>query len=88
MQATIEVRVRPRAQRNEIAGERDGAILVRVSAPPHEGRANEAVRKLIASAAGIPRSRVSIVRGTRGRDKLVRAEGIAEPELRRRLLAG
>jgi uncharacterized protein len=50
--AELRVRLQPGASRSEIAGERDGAILVRVTAPPVEGRANEALRKLIAKRLG------------------------------------
>lgn len=84
-EATIEIRVRPRARRNEIVGERAGALLIDVTAPPHDGKANEAVCRLIAKSAGVPQSSVSIARGTRGRDKLIRVAGINEPELRRAL---
>lgn len=82
-EATIEVRVRPRARRNEIVGERAGVLLIDVTASPHDGKANEAVRRLIAKSAGVSQGSVSIARGTRGRDKLVRVAGINEPELRR-----
>lgn len=82
-EAKIEVRVRPRSRRDEIVGERAGALLIDVTAPPHEGKANDAVRRVIAKRAGVPRDSVTIVRGARGRDKLVRVEGISEPELRR-----
>ncbi len=82
----LEIRVQPRASRAGIAGERGGAVVVRVNAPPADGRANEAVRKLIARAASVPRGDVEIVRGERSRDKLVRARGLTASELRRRLL--
>jgi len=72
------VRVQPRARRDEIAGTRDGRLLVRVTAPPLEGRANAAVCEAIAKAAGVPRGTVHVVRGTRSRDKLVRIEGDVE----------
>ncbi len=83
--AAVEVRVQPRASRDEIAGERGGAIVVRVTAPPVAGEANEAVRKLIAKRVGVAKGRVEILRGERGRDKLVRVEGITIAELKRRL---
>jgi hypothetical protein len=85
--AEIRVRVQPRAKRTEIAGERGGALLVRVTAPPVEGRANDALRlrKLIAKHAGVAPSRVEVVRGTGGRDKVVRVRGVAPAELRRTL---
>lgn len=84
--AEIAVRLQPRAQRNEIAGEREGAVVARVTAPPAEGRANDALRKLIAKRAGVAPSRVSIARGAKSRNKLVRVEGIDAPTLRRALL--
>jgi uncharacterized protein YggU (UPF0235/DUF167 family) len=54
----IPIRVQPRAGRDELAGVRDGRLLVRVTAPPLEGRANAAACALIAKAAGV-RSRAS-----------------------------
>jgi len=78
----IRVRVVPRARRNELAGERAGALLVRVTAPPVDGKANAAVCRLIARAAGVPQSRVSVVRGASARDKVVRVEGVEARALR------
>jgi uncharacterized protein (TIGR00251 family) len=74
--AQVTVRLQPRAGRDEIVGLRDGVLVVRVSAPPIDGRANEALCKLIARRARVAPSRVSVVRGERSRDKLVRVEGI------------
>ena len=68
--------MQPRARRDEIAGERDGAILVRVTAPPVDGRANAALVKVLAKRIGVARGRVSVVRGERSRDKLVRIDGL------------
>ena len=67
----IRVRLIPRASRDEIAGWRDDRLLVRVSAPPVEGKANRALRKLLAKRLGIAQGRVEIARGERSRDKLV-----------------
>ena len=85
MSAEIRVRLQPRAKRTELAGERDGALLVRVTAPPIDGRANDALCRLIAKSAGIAPSRVAVVRGATAREKVVRVEGVAEPDLRRAL---
>jgi uncharacterized protein (TIGR00251 family) len=65
-----------------VVGERAGAVVIRVTAPPVDGRANEALCRLIAKAAGVAPSRVSIVRGHTGRDKQVRVEGVGEAALR------
>jgi hypothetical protein len=84
--ATVRVLVRPRAGRNETAGEHDGAIVIRVTAPPADGRANDAVRKLIAKRVGVAPSRVAIVRGEGAREKLIRVAGVDERTLRAALL--
>lgn len=86
--AEIRVRLQPRASRNEIAGERDGALVVRVTAPPAEGKANEALCRLISKRAGVGQTRVRIIRGGRSRNKLVRVEGLDEATLRRALAPG
>jgi uncharacterized protein (TIGR00251 family) len=82
----VRVRVQPRARSTEIAGERRGVLLVRVSAPPTDGKANDAVRKLIARSLGVPVGRVSIVRGAATREKSVRVEGFSREGLWKALL--
>jgi uncharacterized protein (TIGR00251 family) len=86
--AEIRVRLQPRAGRDEIVGERDGALFVRVTAPPVGGAANDALQKLLAKRLGVARGRVEIVRGERARDKLVRVEGVNSAQLRRALGVG
>jgi hypothetical protein len=80
--ADLRVRLQPRARRDEIAGERAGAVVVRVSAPPVDGKANAALCTLVARAAGVAPSRVSVVRGHAARDKLLRVEGVDDAALR------
>lgn len=75
----LRVRVTARASRDELAGLRDGVLHVRVSAPPVEGKANQAVCKLIARALGVGKTSVSVVKGERSREKVVRIDGV-EPE--------
>ena len=72
----LKIRVRAGSSRNELAGKRDGAVLVHVTAPPVEGKANKAACKLLAEAAGIPPSSVEVVRGALRRDKVVRLAGL------------
>ena len=81
----LRVRVTARASRDELAGLRDGVLHVRVTAPPIDGRANQAVCRLIARAVGVGRTSVGVVRGERSRDKLVRIDGV-EPEAALRAL--
>ncbi len=81
----IRVRVQPRASRDELAGWLEDTLRVRVTAPPLDGRANAAVRGLIARAAGVPPSAVGIIAGERGRDKLVAVAGLTLDALRARL---
>ena len=57
-------------------------LLARISAPPVDGRANDALCRLIAKAAGVAPSRVAVVRGERSRDKVVRVEGVDADALR------
>jgi uncharacterized protein YggU (UPF0235/DUF167 family) len=83
--ARLPVRVQPRARRSEIAGERAGAVLVRVAAPPVDGKANAAVCALVAQCAGVPKSAVSVLRGAGARDKILEVRGLDGPALRRAL---
>jgi uncharacterized protein (TIGR00251 family) len=80
------VRVQPRAPRSEIVGWRaDGTLSVRVAAPPVEGRANAALAALLAGALDLRPASVTVERGGRGRDKLVRIAGLTAAEVRQRI---
>ncbi len=79
--AELRVRVQARAAANEIAGVRDDVLLVRVTAPPADGKANAAVRKLIARRLRVGVTRVEIVRGGSAREKVLRIEGVTREQL-------
>ena len=81
----VRRRVQPRASRDEITGWRDDALIVRVSAPPVDGEANRAVLGLLARALGVRPSALAVQHGERGRDKLVRIEGVTRREVYARL---
>jgi uncharacterized protein len=83
--ATLKLRVSPGARRPGIAGRHGDAWKVRVSAPPEDGRANDAVVKLLADRTGLPRRSVVIVSGHSSREKLVQMDGIDGREAERRL---
>ncbi|HEX4735583.1 MAG TPA: DUF167 domain-containing protein [Thermoleophilaceae bacterium] len=85
--ADLAIRVQPRAKRTEVAGEREGAVVIKVNAPPVDGRANAAVCKLIAQRLGVPARDVRVVRGEKARDKVVRIEGVDAEWARAKLLA-
>ena len=80
---TFNVKVMPRAQRDEIVGVENGALKIRLNAPPVEGRANEASIELIAHALGVPRAGVEIVRGASSRHKVVRVRGVPTEKIKR-----
>ena len=77
------LRVTPRASANAVAGERDGVLLVRVTAPPVEGKANDAVVALLARTLGTPRGAIQVVQGASSRTKRVSVPRDAEAALRR-----
>ena len=70
----LDVRVIPNADRSRVAGVRAGRLLVRLQAPPIEGKANAALERLLARACGVKRRAVRIEQGASGRDKTVRVE--------------
>ena len=85
MEARIRVRLTPRAGRDEIAGWREGLLLVRVAAPPLAGQANTALERLLARELNVSKSAVRVVSGARGREKTVSIEGLSRDEAIRRL---
>lgn len=72
--AVIALRVTPRAARDGLERGADGAIRLRTTAPPAEGRANDAARRLLAQALGVAPSRLVLVRGASARDKAFRLD--------------
>ncbi|HWT91457.1 MAG TPA: DUF167 domain-containing protein [Solirubrobacteraceae bacterium] len=80
--ADLPVRVQPRAKRNEVVGERAGAVVIRLTAPPVHGKANAALCAYVAKRAGVPKTAVSVVRGQTSRDKVLRIAGATEEQVR------
>lgn len=83
--AVIPVRVTARAARDAVGPWQHGRLEVCVSAPPVDGRANDALCRLLAGALDVAPSRVCVVRGARGREKSVRIVGLPPADARRRL---
>lgn len=82
----IPVWVQPGSSRPGVGGERDGALVVRVSKRPVGGEATAATLAAVAAAFGVSRSEVTLVAGARGRSKIIDVPG-ADPALLKRLLA-
>ncbi len=78
----FQVRVQPRASRDQIAGVMDGALKVRLQAPALEDRANEALREYLARLLKTPKSAVRILSGHRSRIKRVEVCGVTEQQAR------
>ena len=83
--STVRVRVSPRASRDAVGGERDGALVVRVTAAPVDGAANDALARVLARALHVPPSAVAVRQGASSRDKLLHVAGLDSDTLRARL---
>jgi uncharacterized protein len=86
--ATFAVKVHPRAKKNAVTGEVGNALKVAVTAPPVDGKANEACIDFFAKLLKVPRSSVTIASGQNSRNKVIRVSGLSAEEVRRRLAEG
>lgn len=84
--ARIDIRVMPRSSKNGIDGMRDGRILVRVTAAPVDGAANDAVIATIAAALDLPRRAICVVHGDTSRNKTIEVRGLDAATARARLV--
>jgi len=83
--ATFAIKVHPRARKNAITGELGGALKLSLTAPPVEGRANEACIEFLANLLKVPRSSVTIASGQSSRRKVIRVSGVLADEVQTRL---
>jgi len=83
--ATFAIKVHPRAKKNAITGEIGDALKVSLTAPPVEGRANEACVEFFAKLLNVPRSSVTIAAGQNSRNKAILVAGLSAEEVRERL---
>lgn len=83
--ARIDVRVIPRSPRTGVEGVRNGRLLVRVTAPPVDSAANEAVVAVLADVLGVAKRSVRLVTGTIGRNKVVEVKGVSVDDVMARL---
>ena len=82
---TLVVRVTPNSSSNHISLESDGKLVVKLTSPPVEGKANKDLVKLIAKKLGIAQSDVSIKRGEHSRNKVLIVRGVSAETIRRNL---
>jgi uncharacterized protein (TIGR00251 family) len=83
--ATFQVKVRPRAKKNAITGEIGDALKLALTAPPLQGRANQACVDFLAEFLNVPRSSVTIAAGESSRNKLVRVSGLSAAQIEAKL---
>ncbi len=83
--ATFSVRVHPRARKTAVTGELGDSLKLAITAPPVEGKANEACIRFFAELLNVPRTSVSIAAGESGRNKIIRVAGLNAEQVRRRL---
>jgi uncharacterized protein (TIGR00251 family) len=83
--AIFAVKVQPRAKKNAITGELGDALKLALTAPPVEGRANEACVEFFANLLDVPRSSITIASGETSRRKVIRVVGMTADEVRRRI---
>jgi len=82
---SFAIKVHPRARKNAITGEVGDAWKLSLTAPPLEGRANQACIEFFANVLEVPRSSITIASGQTSRRKVIRVTGLSAEELRRRL---
>jgi uncharacterized protein (TIGR00251 family) len=82
---SFAIRVQPRASRNKVAGEMGDVVKIALTAPPVEGKANEACIEFLAKLLGVARSSVTIAAGETGRNKVIRVAGVTAAHVRERL---
>jgi uncharacterized protein (TIGR00251 family) len=81
----FSVKVHPHTRKNAITGELDGALKVSLTAPPIDGKANEACIEFFAKLLKVPRSSVTIASGQSSRRKVIRVSGLSAEEARKQI---
>lgn len=77
----LGVQVQPRSSRNQVVGEQDGCLKVKLTAPPVEGEANQALINFLARLLAIPKKNIKLLKGETSRHKLIEISGLSGAEL-------
>lgn len=83
--AIIEVKLQPRASKNEIIGFKGNVLYIRVTAAPVEGEANSALLRLLSDKLDVAKSSIIIIKGLKARYKIVKIQGISHGEIKKKL---
>lgn len=81
----VQIRAVPRASKNEIQGIHDNALKVRLTTPPIDGKANQALLKFLSKTLGITKSKIELTHGDTSRHKTLRIRGITAQQLHTKL---
>ncbi|MCD6320129.1 MAG: YggU family protein [Candidatus Desulfofervidaceae bacterium] len=81
----LQVKVQPKAKKDEIVGLEGQALKIKVKAPPEKGKANQACIELLASFLGIPKTRIKLLRGETSRQKVFSLLGLKAAEIKEHL---
>jgi hypothetical protein len=83
--ATLTVRIQPRSSKNGVLRREDGSLKIRLTAPPVDGAANEALVEFLSKTLSVSKSAVEIVSGHTSREKRVKISGMGEADITRLL---
>jgi uncharacterized protein (TIGR00251 family) len=86
-QAKLSLRVYPSAISNEVMGFADGALRLKISAPPTKGKANKELITFLSQKLGVGKSSLTIIKGHTSRNKVIAIDGLSQEEAMRRLLS-
>lgn len=81
----LEVKVQPRSSRNQIVGEQNGALKIKLTAPPVDGEANAALVEFLSACLQVPRKNINLIKGDTSRHKMVEIAGLSPTQLLARL---
>jgi uncharacterized protein (TIGR00251 family) len=87
METRITVRVQPNASRNEVVAITGDILKIKIAAPPVEGKANRRLIEFLSERLNVSKSRLSVLKGENGRNKVIAIEGLDRAEVLRRLSA-
>jgi uncharacterized protein (TIGR00251 family) len=82
---TFAVKIHPRAKKNAVTGEVGDSLKLSLTAPPVDGKANDACIEFFAKLLEVPRSSITIAAGHSSRNKVIRVAGLTGPQVRQRL---